>query len=294
MLEQFKEQAVRAHYWTSFSPERRGESTVSEAENELQSDIEELKKGGASEESIQFFTERFKHYFSNWLGAKSRCMSSMIAGPAKFPVRRAEKANRSEHNHYTVFQAWRKKAVKAIIRKAQPEKTYNSEIERLKGELQGREEQQELMRNLNSAYRSFKKKGSFKEEGFTEAQIKYVKEFKPAYSYIKQPFTYHLSNNLQNIKRIEERIKELEAKEAVRNEAPETEFEFEGGKVVLNYEADRVQIFFNQKPEEAKRTELKRNGFRFAPSQNNAWQRQITGNAFYAVHSVTGVNLRKN
>ena len=46
---------------------------------------------------------------------------------------------------------------------------------------------------------------------------------------------------------------------------------FPGGKVVDSAAADRIQIFFPGKPSESVRAELKRNGFRWAPSIQ-AWQ----------------------
>ena len=49
------------------------------------------------------------------------------------------------------------------------------------------------------------------------------------------------------------------------------EFEFYGGKIVDNIPENRLQIFFDDKPEAEVRTRLKRNGFRWAPS-NGAWQ----------------------
>ena len=49
----------------------------------------------------------------------------------------------------------------------------------------------------------------------------------------------------------------------------------------MNREDNRLQVFFDGKPDEATRTELKISGFRWAPSVG-AWQRQLTKNAIYA------------
>lgn len=48
-----------------------------------------------------------------------------------------------------------------------------------------------------------------------------------------------------------------------------------------NTEENRLQIFFDHKPEEDVRSELKANGFRWAPSAG-AWQRQLNDNAIRA------------
>mgnify|MGYP000567974511 CR=1 FL=1 len=49
----------------------------------------------------------------------------------------------------------------------------------------------------------------------------------------------------------------------------------------INEGENRLQLFFEEKPSEEQRRELKSNGFKWAPSQG-AWQRQLTKNAIYA------------
>jgi rubrerythrin len=77
---------------------------------------------------------------------------------SKIPNHKAEKANRSEQKHYDIFQQWREKAQKAIVKKTQPEKTYNSEIERYKQELDGMRKNHELMKAGNIAIKKHIKK----------------------------------------------------------------------------------------------------------------------------------------
>ena len=93
--------------------------------------------------------------------------------------------------------------------------------------------------------------------------------------------SYLLTNNNQNIHRIEERLKRLKA----IKEKGSSEQEYETFKVVENTDAMRYQIIFDGKPEVEIRTLLKSNGFKWAPSQG-AWQRQITTNGKYALNSV--------
>ena len=88
---------------------------------------------------------------------------------------------------------------------------------------------------------------------------------------------YMLSNNNAEIRRIRGRIEQVRQHE-------ETNFagwEFDGGRVEANKADNRLQVFFDGKPEEAARDELKANGFRWAPSVG-AWQRQLNKNAYYA------------
>lgn len=60
-----------------------------------------------------------------------------------------------------------------------------------------------------------------------------------------------------------------------------SEILFEGGRLVWNRQADRLQILFDGIPDDARRRELKSNGFRWSP-KNKAWQRQLTMNAVRA------------
>ena len=88
---------------------------------------------------------------------------------------------------------------------------------------------------------------------------------------------YMLSNNNAEIRRIRGRIEQVRYHE-------ETNFagwEFDGGRVEANKADNRLQVFFDGKPDEAARDELKANGFRWAPSVG-AWQRQLNKNAYYA------------
>lgn len=61
--------------------------------------------------------------------------------------------------------------------------------------------------------------------------------------------------------------------------------EFDGFKVVENFDMDRVQFIFPDKPTEAERALLKGAAFKWAPSQG-AWQRQLTNNAIAAARRV--------
>ena len=88
---------------------------------------------------------------------------------------------------------------------------------------------------------------------------------------------YMLSNNNAEIRRIRGRIEQVRQHE-------DTHFagwEFDGGRVEANKADNRLQVFFDGKPDEAARDELKANGFRWASSVG-AWQRQLNKNAYYA------------
>lgn len=283
LLAEFKTKAVQAHYGTSFSPEKRGENMIKDYGEELNSDIEELSKDhNVSHEAITDYIDRYKHFFSSYLGAKSNCISSMIAGPSKFPVRRAEKANRSEQRHYEIFREWRKRAKAANVRRAQPEKTFVSELDRYKSELEGMRKSQETMKSANAIIRKAKGKDCHEElvkAGLRESTAREILKPGGWWGIGFAPFL--LTNNNANIKRVQQRIIELEQKEASRQKDGEKEYSFEGGRVVMNFEVDRIQILFSERPTREQLEQWKSKGlssFNWSPS-NNCWQRKITENA---------------
>lgn len=61
--------------------------------------------------------------------------------------------------------------------------------------------------------------------------------------------------------------------------------EFDGFKVIENFDMDRVQFVFPDKPTETERAILKSAAFKWAPSQG-AWQRQLTNNAIVVARRI--------
>ena len=98
--------------------------------------------------------------------------------------------------------------------------------------------------------------------------------------WIEKPFPdYELTSLRGKIKRVQARLDELDkrAQQAQENAAAGTT-KFDGGEIVRNLDADRLQIIFDDKPDEDTRAALKANGFRWSP-RFGAWQRQLTRNA---------------
>ena len=146
--------------------------------------------------------------------------------------------------------------------------------EKMAEELKQCVELQTTMKDVNAYWRS---RGTcIGAPGITEVQAKKLDEkiASTRYSWEKQPFSsYDLTNNNSQIKRLESKLNEVSHGFAG--------WEFSGGHAEANTEIDRLQLFFDEKPDEGERANLKANGFKWAPSQN-AWQRQLTDNAIYA------------
>ena len=100
--------------------------------------------------------------------------------------------------------------------------------------------------------------------------------------------SFQLQNNNANIKRMKERIEQLDKSRA--DDTKETTFE--AGKVIDNVEDNRLQIFFDAKPDRETITKLKRNGFRWTPSIG-AWQRFRSLGAEVAMQRAIGVEFKK-
>lgn len=281
------EQARRAFYWTSFSPDVRGEQTRQEHGEQLAADIEELKAAGIEAETVEAYRQKFKSLFSGWLSARSRCASSMITGPARFNTTKADKANRSEERHYEVFMEWRERAKRSIIRKSKPAKTFSSELERYQSELESAKANHELMKQGNKRISAAKKSGEDISQYLTETF-----GIKPHMIDWTMKFGFGLQNNLANIKRIEERISILQRKQTAAETVGETSKKYENFELIMNHAADRIQIKFDTRQSEDITKVLKSNGFKWAPSVG-CWQRQLTGNAMFSLKHYVLPSLTK-
>ena len=214
------------------------------------------------------------------------CPSVMIAGGSNFPVRKKEKQNAASDRNMAEWQE-----IDGILDRIKSVGTAGISsddpmaVEKLKLKLRKLEDLQVTMKAANAAIRmKDQAKGDEKlvSLGFTPDQIKELRS--PDFAgRIGYP-SYALSNNNANIRRIRERIAELEKKK----ENPADGWEFDGGKVVVNQEVNRLQIIFDDRPDADLRTELKGEGFRWAPSQG-AWQRQLTDNAMRAARRIKAI-----
>ena len=185
----------------------------------------------------------------------ARVPSVMIAGPANFPVGKKEKQNRARDSN---MEEWR--YIQGLLDKIRSTGMGGisaddpAAIEKLQKKLDGcallsPDQIEKLKASMASNWRSD-----------------------------PRPFeSYQLTNNNAEIRRVKARIEQL-SKQAQQEFSG---WEFDGGRVEMNREDNRLQVFFDGKPDADTRAELKSNGFRWAPSVG-AWQRQLTDNAIRA------------
>lgn len=93
---------------------------------------------------------------------------------------------------------------------------------------------------------------------------------------------YQIRNNGAEIRRIEKRLAQLQRSAAL----PQLDEEIGSARLVTS--ENRVQLHFTGKPTDAIRTELKRSGFRWAPTEG-AWQRMRTNAAISEARRIAGL-----
>jgi len=115
--------AIRAHAGTSHSPERRGESEVNDYVLTVENFISSLKSIADTEARIveavaqaERFREGYVKRLTGVWSTRSRMMSTMITGPANFPVRQQEKVWRSYEKKACEMSDWVERAQKAAVR----------------------------------------------------------------------------------------------------------------------------------------------------------------------------------
>jgi len=216
----------------------------------------------------------------------ARVPSMMITGGSNFPTRKKEKQNAARDRNmedYNYIQGLLDK-IRGVgmggIRSDDP-----NAIDKIKERVEELMEDQAQMKKANAHYRKHKTMKGFPgvSDGDTET---WDAKIKSGYSFHQVPFpSYELTNNNANIKRLKERLQTLQD---MQKQGASADIVFDGGRIVDNEEAGRVQILFDDKPDEEARAKLKGRGFKWAPSAK-AWQRLRTPEALRVAKQLCGV-----
>ena len=212
----------------------------------------------------------------------ARVPSIMIAGGSNFPVRKKEKQNAAADKNMQEFNE-----IQGLLDKIRSTGMGGisaddpNAVSKLESKLAKLEQAQETMKAVNAYYRKNKTLDGCPH--LSPEQIEKLKaSMSGSYRANPKPFeSYQLSNNNAEIRRLKNRITALTR----RKELGYVGWEFDGGRVEANTADNRLQIFFDEKPDKEIREELKGNGFRYAPS-TEAWQRQLNDNAIYAADCI--------
>ena len=226
---------------------------------------------------LDTYARRLAENMNQGYAITARVPSILIAGGSNFPVRQKEKQNRAADAN---MAEWRQ--IQGLLDKIRgtgrggisaddPEA-----VQKLKSKLAGLEQEQERMKAVNAYYRKHKTLDGCPQLTPDEVERRRAAMARSWRADPKPYESYLLTNNNANIRQTKKRIEELSAKK-------ETEFEgwsFEGGEVKMDLQANRLQVFFHEKPDRDTCSAMRHGGFRWAPSVG-AWQRQLTNNAIW-------------
>jgi hypothetical protein len=149
---------------------------------------------------------------------------------------------------------------------------------KLKEKIEAAESNQTKMRGFNKCLRN-KDNAGMLALGFSQSMIDELS--KPDFCGRLGFVDYQLTNNNANIRRMKERLEEIEK----RSQNITNEVTIGDVRILDNVEANRLQMFFPGKPDDEVRDELKHNGFRWSPREGS-WQRFRSNYAIYIAKQI--------
>lgn len=284
--------ARNAHYCVHMSDYKPGSATASYRatvdEAAAMVAAQKAKVSPFYHEKLDALLDRYARRLAEWTNAYNRNQASypsqFISGAGGFNM---NKHNKQQAREQTLWKEYDE--IKGILSKIKAAGSGAVDLadpnarEMLTDQLEKLQKKLDDGKAMNAYYKKHK---TF--EGFPGMTAEAAAKMSAAFAdtrercpWFDKPFPdYELTSLRGKIKRVQARIDELD-KRAEQQNAPTENTKFDGGEIVRNLEADRLQIFFDEKPGDELRAALKTNGFRWAPSQG-AWQRQLTDNAIRA------------
>lgn len=270
-VEALRQQARRAGTWTSFDPDKLGDGLIADLEHSLRAFESKLPEEVRAEKVAAYIAK-----WREWLAARSRCISSAITGPARFPVARAQKLNEYEQAAWKRLQDWAEKVVRRC--NAEQRLTGWDEVERLTAKAEKLEQLQESMKEANKILRQriseVEKYDALVALGFSEQEAQEI--MTPDYIGRVGFASFQLSNNLAKIKDTRNKI----ARHAALAKCEDRSVEYVWGTLEYSFSDERYRLHFPGKPSDDILTFLKSHGWKWSRA-NGAWQRQITAGARY-------------
>lgn len=291
--------ARNAHYCVHMSDYKPGSATAEYRRAvDKAAALVEAKKARVSpfyHDKLDALLGRYARRLAQWMNDYNRNQASypsqFISGAGNYNMKKHEKQMSREGTLWNEYNE-----IKAILNKIEAVGTGAVDLadpharEMLAEQLQNLQAQLDRDKALNAYYRKHKSFDGF--PGLTaEAAAKLTADFADTCQrcpWIDKPCPdYELTSLRGKIKRTQARLDELD-KRTEQAEQPADSTKFPGGEIVRNLEADRLQILFDEKPDEDTRAALKQNGFRWSP-RYSAWQRQLTPNAEAAARRALGL-----
>ena len=300
-----------SYYWVSFDPERRAENDKkmfgASMLNLYNSSVEEAKENNRLEE----YNQAFERYYAvilkknkEVISARTGTFSTAVTGGAGIKANQIRKNEAKQKREYEINKElidYIEKAEKKLNEVARnPDQFYKDQaikrtdknaIEKLNQKIELLEAEKDFIKRSEKACKEYQKTKDFSVFEKYNIPQKEAKEYVEQIERLGHPLIIGISSISAEIRRVKERIALLEKSKASEDE----NFDIENGRILVNKEAQRVQIFFDNIPDANTRDALKKRAFKWAPSAK-AWQRTLTGNAIDAVKYLIkdGVLVKKN
>lgn len=254
--------------------------------------IAEAKREKFPDESdhIDYLLDRYARELAAWYNEgfriESMCPSILVSGGGNFPVKKKEKQNARRDSHMRAYEN-----IEKLLNKLQSIGTGGIKsndaraIEKIEAKLERLQDLQEKMKAVNAYYRKHKTlDGCELLDDDTKQKIT-AHLNSPSCIWKDAPFApWSITNNGAEIRRLKKRLENLKAVKDAGTTETEID-EIEGLKVVENTEAMRIQLIFDEKPDENTRSILKGYGFKWSP-RFGAWQRMLNDNGKRAAELV--------
>ena len=253
----------------------RGSHIQDDANFEYQQFLEKYKDQKLNSSQLEILSKRKEQFkdlltdvYNKYLSAAADFVPITVAGPAKYPT---DKMNKVSDRMDRIINETDDKI----------KKFYKNTDDMLKNAYS----KDEILSKYRNGYDEPISSDDPLAKEKLQAKLEYLKEKHNSYkdfnkkarqSGIDQLPPYVLANSNQNIKSVEDRLKTLER----INNLESGGYYFAGGEVKFDKEDMRAKIFFDEKPDEKTRSELKSHGYKWSP-KNMAWQRKLTPDAIY-------------
>lgn len=267
--------------------------------NKITDDMTDEQKAYMKQREAEY-KQLITEYYNDSNSRFANNPSWMVTGRSNYNVRRAEKLSNAAHNKAQEYEEklerfeqntqrklksmetedkqisyWRNGKYKygEKIDPADPlaEKKYQAKIDYLT-------ENNEKSKAANKYWNKNHTMTGF--EGFSEeTNQKLNSQFKRIYGDNVQNAKSPFSTDSAEIRRNKQQLEQLKNRKVSASSGGNTKFN--GGEVIRNAEANRLQLKFDGIPDAATRQKLKSEGWRWSP-KNGVWQRQLTDNAEYS------------
>lgn len=291
--------ARNAHYMVHMSDYKPGSATASyRAAVDEAAALVEAQKAKVSpyyHDKLDGLLDRYARRLAEWTNDYNRNQASypsqFISGAGGFNMRKHNKQMAREDTLWKEYDE-----IKDLLHKIESVGTGPVDLadpharEILTDQLHKLQARLDRNKAMNAYYRKHKSFAGFPEltdEAAARLDAQFA-ESRQRCPWIDKPCPdYELTSLRGKIKRVEARIAELDKLQTAAQQ-PADSTTFPGGEIVRNAELNRLQIVFDNIPDDDTRASLKSNGFRWSP-RNQAWQRQLTPNAESAARRALGL-----